>query len=78
MESTRDKKEKREKRKEESPERKSPEEKKQPEKKTNLIDDKQLIFETSEGIDIFTSFDAMKIREELLRGNHIQILPSFS
>jgi len=62
------KKEKREDKKEESPERKPAKEETKQEKKTNLIDDKQLIFETSEGIDVFTSFDAMKIREELLRG----------
>jgi len=40
----------------------------EPEIKSNLKEEKEVIFETSEDIDIYTGWDTMGLKEELLRG----------
>jgi hypothetical protein len=40
----------------------------EPTEKSGLKDDKALIFETSEEVEIYPTFDSMGLREELLRG----------
>jgi ATP-dependent RNA helicase len=35
---------------------------------SSKINDEKLIFETSEEVQIYPTFDTMKLREELLRG----------
>lgn len=38
--------------------------------------DKQLVFETSENIEVFETFQQMNLKEELLRGK-IRLIPPF-
>jgi ATP-dependent RNA helicase len=40
----------------------------EPEKKSNLKEEKDVAFETSEEVDIYTGWDQMGLKEELLRG----------
>jgi len=40
----------------------------EPEKNTNLKDDKNITFETSEEVDVYPTFDSMTLKEELIRG----------
>lgn len=40
----------------------------EPTQKSNLKDDKALIFETSEEVEVYPTFDSMGLKEELLRG----------
>lgn len=39
-------------------------------KKNSKLDDDKLVFETSEDIKVYSSFDQMGLNEKLLRGIH--------
>lgn len=38
------------------------------EKKSNLVDDSNMLIDMTEGVEVFQTFDSMKLKEELLRG----------
>ena len=42
-------------------------------KGSNLKEDTQMIFETSEEVEIYPTFETMGLKEELLRGKYPQI-----